>query len=71
VIENTSKLATINGDELKKRRKALDMSQGKLAELLGVDLKTVNRYETGAREIPYLFELALRTVEREYKKRKK
>lgn len=60
----------MKGDELKERRKALGLNQTELAELMKVDIMTISRYETDKREIPHVFELALRTIEREHGKKK-
>lgn len=60
----------MTGDELKERRKMLGLNQTELAELMKVDIMTISRYETDKREIPHVFELALKTIEREYTKKK-
>jgi transcriptional regulator with XRE-family HTH domain len=57
----------MTGDELKERRKALGMNQTELAKALDVDIMTVSRYETGKRDIPHVFVLALETIERQHK----
>ncbi len=48
-------------EELKKIRAVLELTQGQLAEELGVARNTVARWEMGARKIP---EPAARLVER-------
>jgi transcriptional regulator with XRE-family HTH domain len=60
----------MTGGELKEKRKALGLNQTQLAELLEVDIMTISRYETGKRDIPNVFKLALDTVEREHGKKK-
>lgn len=52
-------------DELKTWRKQASLSQGNLAVLLGVDVITVSRWETGRRKIPPFLELALITLTEE------
>lgn len=59
----------MTSNELKERRKALGLNQTELAELMQVDIMTISRYETDKREIPHVFELALKTIEREGKKK--
>jgi transcriptional regulator with XRE-family HTH domain len=46
-------------EDLKQWRKEKGMSQAKLAELLGVRVMTVSRWELGTRSIPTLLSLAL------------
>lgn len=48
------------GDRLREQREAKGLNQGALAELLGVDRKTQNNYETGKRKptAAYLEEIA-------------
>ena len=46
-------------EDLKQWRKEKGMSQAKLAELLGVRVMTVSRWELGSRSIPTLLPLAL------------
>ncbi len=48
--------------ELKKWRAANGYTQGELAEVLGVALMTVSRWECGTREIPSFLHLALKAI---------
>jgi transcriptional regulator with XRE-family HTH domain len=41
-------------DKLRKRRKALHLTQAELAEELGVDTRTVQKWETGEIKQPHL-----------------
>lgn len=55
-------------DDLKKWRQKNGCSQAKLAQILGVDVMTVSRWERGVREIPSFLHLALAHLEsRDYK----
>jgi len=60
----------MNGDELKARRDALDMTQEQLGTELGVAANTIARWERGERAIPPHLSLALETVERNHKPKK-
>lgn len=60
----------MNGDELKTRREALEMTQEQLANALSVHVMTVSRWERGERAIPPHLPLALKTVEAERGKKK-
>ena len=51
-------------EELKTWRKSHDFNQGQLAEMLGVQLFTVSRWETGSRKIPSFLYLALEAIEK-------
>ena len=51
--------------DLKRRRKALGLSQERLAGELGVIKQTVYRWETGRRAIPVLLDARLRELETE------
>jgi transcriptional regulator with XRE-family HTH domain len=55
----------MTGDELRKVREALGMTQEQLAIALGVAPNTVARWERSERAIPPYLSLALQTVERE------
>lgn len=48
--------------ELKQWRAANGYTQGELAEVLGVALITVSRWECGTREIPSFLHLALKAI---------
>jgi len=50
-------------DELKSRRKAMNLKQDELARLLGVDHNTVSRWELGNVGIPPYLTLALKQIE--------
>lgn len=54
----------MKGKELKRRRKALNLTQVELSEIFGVRSNTVARWENGVSPIPKLVPLALETVER-------
>jgi transcriptional regulator with XRE-family HTH domain len=49
-------------DELKAWRVVNGYKQSELADLLGVALMTVSRWETGTREIPSFLHLALKAI---------
>lgn len=59
----------MDGEELKKRREALRMTQEQFAEALTVHVMTVSRWERGERAIPPHLPLALETIERQRKKK--
>lgn len=52
-------------NQFKALRKKLEYSQSKLAQALGVNITTVQRYEWGEFEIPRAVELALKQIESE------
>ena len=54
----------MNGRELKRRRRALKLTQVELSEIFGVRSNTVARWENGVSLIPKLVVLAMETVER-------
>jgi DNA-binding transcriptional regulator YiaG len=54
----------MTAQELRERREALSLSQGKLAALLGVDVMTISRWERGVRTMPPFLGLALEALER-------
>lgn len=63
----------VDGDEFRRLRKEMALTQGALAEHLGVDRVTITRWETGVHRVP---EPAARLLERlqqeaKAKKRKK
>jgi transcriptional regulator with XRE-family HTH domain len=60
----------MTGDELRKRREDLGLTQEQLATALGVAPNTVARWERSERAIPPYLSLALQTVERERGKKK-
>lgn len=49
-------------EELKKWRADNDYSQSELADVLGVAIQTISRWERGTREITSFLHLALRTI---------
>lgn len=55
----------MDGEELRRRRRALAMTQTELAERLGLTQNTVSRWEKGAAVIghPPMLDLALRALE--------
>lgn len=57
----------MDGEELRRRRRALGMSQAELGEHLDVPQNTMSRWELGAVRIerPRMLALALRALERE------
>ena len=59
----------MDADELKEKRKALEMTQAQLAEALGVNIMTVSRWERGLRSIPPHLPLALEAIEAKQKKK--
>lgn len=61
----------ISGDELRRRREAMGLTQERLAEELDVATNTIARWERGERSIPSFLSLALETLERRAAKKKK
>jgi DNA-binding XRE family transcriptional regulator len=57
----------MEGTELKKKRENLGLTQTELADILGVKMNTVYRWESGILSVPKSIELAMETVERRYK----
>ncbi len=58
-IKVLSQAELINGDELRFARKAMELLQPNLAELLDVSVGTVSRWETGAEPIQRQTQLAV------------
>lgn len=56
--------------ELKAWRKKNGYSQSQLAQVLGVDVMTVSRWERGAREIPSFLHLALKYMAQQTQSKK-
>ncbi len=54
----------MEGKELKEKRDKLDLTQTELADILGVKMNTVYRWESGILSVPKSIELAMETVER-------
>ena len=59
----------MGADELREKRKALEMTQAQLAKALGVNIMTVSRWERGLRTIPPHLPLALEAIEAKQKKK--
>ncbi len=57
----------MEGKELKEKRENLGLTQTELANILGVKMNTVYRWESGILSVPKSIELAMETVERRYK----
>ncbi|MBA2708260.1 MAG: helix-turn-helix domain-containing protein [Gemmatimonadaceae bacterium] len=55
---------SMNGDEVRRRRKALELSQDGLARLLLVTRQTVYSWERGLRTPPGMLALALEAIEK-------
>jgi transcriptional regulator with XRE-family HTH domain len=53
----------MKGAKLKDRRKALGLTQAELAELLGVRMNTVARWENGILAVPRMVDLAMDGIE--------
>jgi len=58
----------MDADELREKRKALEMTQAQLAKALGVNIMTVSRWERGLMSIPSHLSLALEAIEAKQKK---
>ena len=56
----------MEGKELKAKRETLELTQTELAEILGVKMNTVYRWESGILNVPKSIELAMETVERNH-----
>jgi len=57
----------MEGKELKHKRENLGLTQTELADILGVKMNTVYRWESGILTVPKSINLAMETVERKYK----
>lgn len=63
-------IARMTNEELKQRRETLGITQDQLAQILGVDMVTISRWERGTRSIPPHLPLALEAIERQHKERR-
>lgn len=54
----------MEGNQLKAIREKLGLTQTELADILGVKMNTVYRWESGILSVPKSIELAMETVER-------
>ncbi len=61
----------MEGTELKTKRENLGLTQTELAEILGVKMNTVYRWESAILIVPKSIELAMETVERKHKLKSK
>jgi transcriptional regulator with XRE-family HTH domain len=66
-IDTNGYIKIMTGVELKEWRKRRGLSQGDLAQHLGVFRVSVSRWETGARTIPSFLPLALEALENRMK----
>lgn len=57
----------MEGSELKAKRESLGLTQTELADILGVKMNTVYRWESGLLTVPKSITLAMETVERNHK----
>jgi transcriptional regulator with XRE-family HTH domain len=57
----------MDGAELKDKREKLGLTQTELAEILGVKMNTVYRWESGILSVPKSIVLAMVTVENQRK----
>ncbi len=60
----------MDGSELKQKREQLGLTQTELADILGVKMNTVYRWESGILTVPKSIKLAMETVERNASKSK-
>lgn len=68
VITN-GKMTLVDGKELKTRRETLGMTQGDLADLMGVTTPAISRWEAGKRRLPKMAVLLLAYIEEKLTKR--
>jgi DNA-binding XRE family transcriptional regulator len=61
----------MEGKELKVKRETLGLTQTELADILGVKMNTVYRWESGILSVPQSIELAMETVERRFGNKQK
>lgn len=55
-------ILTMEGKELKTLRKELNLTQTELADILGVKMNTVYRWESGILDVPKYIALAMKAV---------
>jgi transcriptional regulator with XRE-family HTH domain len=60
----------VGGEELKREREKLEMTQQELADALSVHIMTVSRWERGVRAIPAHLSLALEALKARVKKKR-
>jgi DNA-binding transcriptional regulator YiaG len=63
-----SKLPTMTADEINRIREKLDKKQREMADLLGVDLRTYQRWEANERNIPGPAVLLVRRIVNDHEK---
>jgi DNA-binding transcriptional regulator YiaG len=61
----------MEGIELKSKREKMKLTQTELADILGVKMNTVYRWESGILTVPKSIELAMETVENKHIKKDK
>lgn len=54
----------MTGEELKKRRLAMDISQADLANVIGINVMTISRYERGILKIPAALIFAFKILDK-------
>ena len=59
----------MSGNEFRKLRKSVDLSQAKLSKEMDVTVRSITRWETGEVEIPKIAVLALKLIVREAKEK--
>ena len=50
-------------EQFKDRRERIGLTQAKLAETLKMSVSIISKYETGASEVPFYFELIFEALE--------
>lgn len=53
----------MTNEEFKQRRERIGLTQGKLAETLGMSVSTISKYEMGLNEIPTYFEFIFEALD--------
>lgn len=56
-------MGSMSGDEIKRRREALGLSQADLAQWAGVHVRTVSKWERGVHAAPMMLAVAFRLWE--------